>query len=550
MQRWCPSRGLGFALAAVLAPALAGAQPVGTAFTYQGRLADGTGPANGGYDLQFVVYDAATGGSPVGPVVTRDDILVAGGLFAVSLDFGAVFGTDKRWLEIGVRPGSSTGTYTLLTPRQEITPTPGALSAASARSAPWTGLLGVPAGFADNVDNDSGGDITGVTAGSGLIRGGNTGTVTLEVSFAGPGIATTVPRSDHHHFGQVWSGAGANAFGFYVRNTDPAGGGLSGIATGGGWGVLGTSEGPTGGKGVYGRSQGVGGVGVEGLALGSSGSNYGVYGETYSPQGVGVFGRNWATTGAHAGVVGTTASVDGQGVVGTALADSGNTVGVSGSASSPTGRGVFGFAEVGVHGLTSSLTGGAGVEGISQQGAGVSYGVYGRANSPAAFAGYFAGRAHVTGTLSKGAGSFKIDHPLDPENKYLYHSFVESPDMMNLYNGNVTTDAEGAAVVHLPEWFEPLNRDFRYQLTAIGQFVQAMVSEEIAGNRFAIRTDKPHVRISWQVTGIRRDAFAEKHRIPVEEDKPEVERGTYLHPEDWNVPRERSLEHKRRPHGR
>ena len=131
----------------------------------------------------------------------------------------------------------------------------------------------------------------------------------------------------------------------------------------------------------------------------------------------------------------------------------------------------------------------------------------------------------VTGNITKGGGSFKIDHPLDPENKYLYHSFVESPDMMNIYNGNVTTDASGRAVVELPEWFDALNREFRYQLTVIGTFAQAIVLEKIKDNRFVIATDVPDVEVSWQVTGIRHDPYAEKNRIPVEEDKPEAERG-------------------------
>ena len=141
------------------------------------------------------------------------------------------------------------------------------------------------------------------------------------------------------------------------------------------------------------------------------------------------------------------------------------------------------------------------------------------------------GNLNVTGNLSKGGGSFKIDHPLDPANKTLSHSFVESPDMMNVYNGNITTDARGLAVVTLPDYFEALNRDFRYQLTVIGQFAQAIVLEEIEGNRFTIKTNKPRVKVSWQVTGVRRDAYANTHRIPTEELKPEAERGTYLHPD-------------------
>jgi len=168
-------------------------------------------------------------------------------------------------------------------------------------------------------------------------------------------------------------------------------------------------------------------------------------------------------------------------------------------------------------------TSGSGGDGI--------YVVRGCNQSTCADAAYFDGDVEVYGNLSKSGGSFKIDHPLDPANKYLYHSFVESPDMMNIYNGNVTTDAQGAAVVALPDWFETLNRDFRYQLTVIGQFAQAIVSDEIANHQFSIRTDKPHVKVSWQVTGVRQDAWANAHRIPVEVEKDARERGHYIHPE-------------------
>jgi hypothetical protein len=126
----------------------------------------------------------------------------------------------------------------------------------------------------------------------------------------------------------------------------------------------------------------------------------------------------------------------------------------------------------------------------------------------------------VPGRLTKAAGSFKIDHPLDPANKTLSHSFVESPDMMNVYNGNIMTNARGEAVVVLPDWFEALNQDFRYQLTVIGQFAQAIVAKKIQHNRFTIKTNKPKIEVSWQVTGIRHDAYAIDHRIPIEEDKP------------------------------
>ncbi|MCI4666793.1 MAG: hypothetical protein MRZ79_01435 [Bacteroidia bacterium] len=142
----------------------------------------------------------------------------------------------------------------------------------------------------------------------------------------------------------------------------------------------------------------------------------------------------------------------------------------------------------------------------------------------------------VLGTLSKGGGSFKIDHPLDPENKYLYHSFVESPDMMNVYNGNITTDQQGFATVELPDYFSALNKDFRYQLTTIGTFAQAIIKEKISNNRFVIQTSKPNVEVSWQVTGIRKDKFAEKYRIPNTVEKDEEDKGKYLYPELFGKP--------------
>jgi hypothetical protein len=187
---------------------------------------------------------------------------------------------------------------------------------------------------------------------------------------------------------------------------------------------------------------------------------------------------------------------------------------------------------------------GRGIAGYAIATSGVNYGVYGQTTSTSGYAGYFQGRVHVTGTLSKGGGSFKIDHPLDPENKYLYHSFVESPDMMNIYNGNLVLDERGEAEVMLPEWFEALNRDFRYQITCIGAFAPVYLAEEIRANRFRIGGGTPGLKVSWQVTGIRKDAFAEAHRIPVEEDKPAEERGSYLHPVERGAPKEMGREHK------
>jgi hypothetical protein len=163
-------------------------------------------------------------------------------------------------------------------------------------------------------------------------------------------------------------------------------------------------------------------------------------------------------------------------------------------------------------------------------------------------AGSFNGDVNITGTLTKGAGAFKIDHPLDPANKYLTHSFVESPDMMNIYNGTVVLESNGEAWINLPDWFEALNRDFRYQLTAIGVPAPNLyVAEEVAENRFKIAGGQPGGKVSWQVTGIRHDAYADAHRLAVEEDKPEEDRGYYLHPEVHGQPAEKSIFLKKIP---
>jgi hypothetical protein len=164
------------------------------------------------------------------------------------------------------------------------------------------------------------------------------------------------------------------------------------------------------------------------------------------------------------------------------------------------------------------------------------------------YAGYFDGDVHIGGNLSKSAGSFKIDHPLDPANRYLYHSFVESPDMMNIYNGIVTLDSDGRAEVTLPAWFEALNRDFRYQLTAIGAPAPNLhISRKVQNLSFEIGGGSAGLEVSWQLTGIRHDAYADANRIPVEEDKPASERGFYLAPRALGQSEERSLEWARFP---
>jgi hypothetical protein len=139
----------------------------------------------------------------------------------------------------------------------------------------------------------------------------------------------------------------------------------------------------------------------------------------------------------------------------------------------------------------------------------------------------------VTGGLYAGAKYFKIDHPLDPTNKYLIHACVESDQMTNLYSGNAVLDVNGQATVELADWFEALNKDFRYQLTAIGApGPNLYIAEKVHNNQFRIAGGQPGMEVSWQVTGTRQDAYATAHPLQVEQEKPEDRRGKYLHPKE------------------
>lgn len=280
------------------------------------------------------------------------------------------------------------------------------------------------------------------------------------------------------------------------------------------------------GEAVVGRTSGAGGVGA--VVGRSDGAGYGVRGFN-TKAGIGVLGQAGISAGT--GVAGRFENVN-----------SANTSDAMQVVTNGTGNGisvtaVTGGSTKGAVYATASAASGNGV--IGEANGATGYGVWGKSTS--GYAGYFSGRLHVAGTLSKSAGTFKIDHPQDPANKYLVHSFVESPDMMNVYNGNVTTGANGSAVVELPAYFEAENIDFKYQLTVIGQFAQAIVAEEISNNKFIVKTDKPNVKVSWQITGVRNDRFAQRNRVVAEVEKAPEERGFYLNPEVYDMPESRAI---------
>lgn len=242
------------------------------------------------------------------------------------------------------------------------------------------------------------------------------------------------------------------------------------------------------------------------------------------------------------------------------LGDSNSSYGVAGTSGFV---GVYGTGPTGVMGQSTGVSPYTGVQGYGYygvigdtlDGAGLvgrstNVGVYasnfgsGRSAylATASLAADFYGDVYVRGILRKNDNRLLIDHPLDPANKYLSHSSVESSDQKNIYDGITTLDGNGEALVELPEWFSALNRDFRYQLTCLGKHAAVFVAQKIKDNRFRIAGGSPDLEVSWQVTGIRQDPWANANPLIPEEEKPEKERGTFLHPEVYGQPEEKSVQ--------
>jgi hypothetical protein len=376
----------------------------------------------------------------------------------------------------------------------------------------------------------------------------------------GPAIGQSTPSGFDPGGGEpikfgVWgdSGDGDGVIGSSGR---PGATGPSG-ATPGGAGVLGLNN-EFQGVGVQGRANADTGTAVlgqseqgTGVAGRSRGSSPGITGTSVtgpgvsgtSDQGAGISGT--ASGFIHAGVEGT--NDEGTGVAGTSR----DGIAISGRCGHPVGPdgiamgGGFGFAAGFAPAVMGVAFDGAGVHGFSFRGVGVN--AKGRqagivASAGSGMAGDFQGDVRVTGTLFKPGGGFRVDHPLDAENRYLAHSFVESPEMKNVYDGVVTLDADGQATVELPAWFEALNETFRYQLTPIGAPGPNLhISRQLADNRFTIAGGGSGMEVSWQVTGVRRDAWALAHPLAVEEDKAPEERGYYLNPQEHGQSADRNL---------
>ena len=349
-------------------------------------------------------------------------------------------------------------------------------------------------------------------------------------------------------------------------------------------GVLGlSSAGSTTGYGVKGWAESTSGIGVEGLSVAATGKTYGVYGDAASTSGFGVYGRSpyigvygaasgpsGALLGGGAGVWGDTGGVSSNfGVLGTAAdniaggfanaAADHPTLYANNSASSFGDELFFGYIlpldsraiigdpgcnvgfmalQLGQDGMSEcsnyTLTGGS--NGHTYINAVTGAAVHLRISNVDQLVAT-SGNVSITGNLNAtGSKNFRIDHPLDPANKYLFHAAIESSEVLNLYSGNVALDASGEALVQLPDWFEVINKDFRYQLTPIGAPGRDLyIAEEVSGGHFKIAGGEPGGKVSWQVSGVRNDAWEKAHPMEVEADKG-ADRGHYLTPELVGAP--------------
>ncbi|PJN25515.1 hypothetical protein CG736_14030 [Kitasatospora sp. CB02891] len=321
-----------------------------------------------------------------------------------------------------------------------------------------------------------------------------------------------------------------------VAGSSPPGPGVSGISTDGP-GVFGDSG---HGSGVLGMS--ALGIGVEGTAdpgpavSGSSPSGVGVFGTSVSGTAVGATSTSGPALTATTGT-GTGASIySSEGIAVSAFCghpepDTGESIGfIDLPNNGPAVRGHSWF--------------GAGVQGVSESGAGVdAWGSTGLTAGGRTLGADISNNLRVNGVIvSAGSARFVIDHPLDPAGNTLTHAFVASPEQKNVYDGVATLDDTGAATVTLPDWFDALNQDFRYQLTPIGAPAPGLhVDAEISGNSFSVAGGTPGGKVSWQVTGIRLDKWARANPVTPVTAKPADQRGRFLHPTAFDQPAERGI---------
>jgi hypothetical protein len=543
-------RGLLVALGVVVCTAGLVAAEIPQVIGYQGRITDNGGNpvADGNWPARFRIYDAQSGGSLLWDSGTHPTA-TSGGIFNVMLgesphppltlafdqDYWLLLTFDNEDQSPRRRLGSVGYAYMAsgLVPGTQV------IGAVSDASMPAAAILG------------------GNTAG-GFLPCGLWGS-----SISGAGVYGTAEASTNWNFGvlgQSYSTEGDGVHGTASATTGSAYGGFFASASTSGRGVYGQATATSGlTYGVYGRSSSTIGRGAYGVVDATTGTNYGVVGQTESPRGMGVYGLANSPQGTAYAVHGVTHADSGIGVYGVADATWSLTYpyGVYGvSNSHPYSIGVCGATYTNT-GVTSGVYGscvstqGNGVYGEALASSGTNYGVYGQTWSAAGFGGYFAGDVHVSGDITKNNCYFLIDHPLDPENKLLRHSCVESPENLLIYRGTAILDANGETLVGLPAYFEALAAEGEASVHVTPRGRPFLTGYEWnSGNASLTVYGEPNREISWMVLADRDDPVTRQHPHAVEEDKGPhskyCDRGKLLHPAAYGYPESMGRDYERR----
>ncbi|MFK7760435.1 MAG: hypothetical protein AB8C13_10895, partial [Phycisphaerales bacterium] len=470
-----------------------------TTFTYQGTLSESGSPLDGTADVDVSLWDSEVAGTQIGSTTNLISVAVTEGLFALNLDFGGAAFDGDRWIELSING-------TTLSPRQRVNASPYAIQT--------RGM------FVD----DAGQVAIGHNAPTSLLhlRGGD---ATLQADTTDLGQSIFFQRPDGNILTRLRVVQGNSTFNtdFRISQGDTSNPGslidqiiirdrveddLTRIGIG--------DHVPSAHLDV--RSNGITQQTIRAVHSASEGSAITIQAENAAVNGTAIYGYAEGTVATSTGVYGEAQSSSGRGVYGRNTAPFGPAYGVFGESTGNFGTGVIG---------------------VTNSGTGTGYGVYGSsANANPSNYGVFS-----NGNLgSSGFKTFRIDHPLDPANKYLQHYSSEGPEPINEYSGNVYLDETGGAWVTLPAYFETINTDFRYDLTPIGASAPGLyIAQEVQSNTFRIEGGKPGLKVSWEVKARRFDPYARTYSTQAVVEKQGREVGRYLQPQLFGEPMSKSM---------